>query len=64
MIPVTVLGHTYKSISEARRELNSPVPEITIRWRLRNGWPANQAFTMGAIPPVLRRTARANMQNI
>lgn len=56
MIPVTVYGNTYRSISEARRDLGSPVPEITIRWRLQNGWSPEWAFTAPAVEPEDRRT--------
>jgi hypothetical protein len=56
MIPVTVFGNTYKSISAARRELNSEVPEITIRWRLKNGWDPDLAFYHLPVLPELRRS--------
>lgn len=56
MIPVEVNGHTYKSISAAWRELSPEgLPMITVRWRLRNGWPTKYAFTDGPIVPVMRR---------
>ena len=59
MIPVTVFGNTYRSIAAARRELNSPVPEITVRWRLNNGWDPEDAFVEPAVDPVDRRTFAA-----
>lgn len=56
MIPVTIIGHTYKSISAARREVGSDVPEITIRWRLKHGWDPVMAFFTPVVPPEDRRT--------
>jgi len=51
MIPVTVHGNTYRSISAAWRELESPVPQITVRWRLKNGWSTEDAFSEPAVIP-------------
>lgn len=56
MIPITVNNNTYNSISEAWRELSPPsLPEITVRWRLSNGWDAYEAFTTLPVDPVDRR---------
>jgi len=56
MIPIKVNGNTYKSISEAWRELSPEgLPEITVRWRLRNGWDVDWAFEMPPVPKHIRR---------
>ncbi len=55
MIPVKVGDITYKSIAEAWRELKSPVPQITVRWRLKNGWAPEDAFRIPAIAGPERR---------
>ena len=50
MIPIKIGRNSYKSISEAWRE-ESPkgLKEITVRQRLRDGWPAKIAFKCPAI---------------
>ena len=53
--------YTYKSISEAWRELSPKgLPEITVRWRLRHGWEASLAFMTPPIPPKERRVYNKN----
>jgi hypothetical protein len=57
MIPITVNNNTYKSISEAWRELSPEgLREITVRLRLRNGWPPEQAFLLPVVIAADRRT--------
>jgi len=57
MIAIRINNNTYKSISEAWRELSpEDLPEITVRWRLKNNWNKYEAFTFPAVPPVERRT--------
>ena len=57
MKQITVGKNTYRSISEAWRELSPEgLPEITVRWRLRKGWNALLAFTHMPVPPKDRRT--------
>lgn len=58
MKQITVNGNTYKSISEAWRELESPVPEVTVRWRLKNGWTPEEAFNTEPVPPQTRRAMK------
>ena len=55
MIPVQVNNNTYKSISAAWRE-ESPagLPQITVRWRVREGWPTDIAFLLPQVPPAIR----------
>ena len=57
MIPYTVNGNSYRSISEAWRE-ESPegLKEITVRLRLRLGWTPEQAFLTPKVPPTEART--------
>ena len=56
MIQITVNNNTYKSISAAWRAESPPgLKEITVRLRLRNGWPTCQAFTF---PPVIATDRR------
>ena len=57
MIPITVNNNSYKSISEAWRELSPDgLREITVRLRLRNGWTPEDAFLTKVVPPEDRRT--------
>ena len=58
---IKVGKNTYSSIAEAWRAL-SPVddfgktlPLITVRWRLKHGWDALEAFTIPPVPPKDRR---------
>lgn len=55
MISIKVGKHTYRSIAEACREEKSPVPEITVRWRLKNGWSPEQAIREPRVPKRIRR---------
>ncbi len=56
MKPVTVLGVTYTSVAEAWRQTSPQnLKLVTVRWRLRNGWSENDAFTLGVVPPENRR---------
>ena len=57
MIPVTIGNNTYKSISEAWRE-ESPagLAQITVRWRLKQGWSPEEAFLIPPVNPIDRRT--------
>ncbi len=56
MIPITINNNTYNSISAAWREVSPPgLPMITVRWRLKNGWPPVLALTAAAVPPTNRR---------
>lgn len=56
MIPITIGGNTYKSISLAWRELSPPnLPQITVRWRLKQGWHVEDAFLMPPVAPEVRR---------
>jgi hypothetical protein len=60
MNQVKVLNDTYSSVSEAWRELSPEgLPEITVRWRLSQGWPTYQAFKTPPIEPELRRLHKA-----
>lgn len=55
--PITVLGNTYTSVAAAWRELSSEIVSlVTVRWRLRDGWHPDDAFTTGVVPPADRRT--------
>lgn len=55
MIPVQVNNNTYKSISEAWRETSpAGLPQITVRWRLNQGWDADIAFQLPTVPPAIR----------
>jgi len=57
MIPITVNGNTYSSISEAwREEAVADLPEITVRWRLNQGWHEDHAFNTPPVDPDVRRT--------
>ena len=57
MIPVTVNGNTYKSISAAwRAESPEGLPMITVRVRLKMGWHPEDAFSLPSVAPVDRRT--------
>ena len=60
MKQVTVNGNTYNSISEAWRELSPEgLPMITVRWRLKNGWPPYLAFLITPVAAAGRRTFKA-----
>lgn len=56
MKPITVNNITYTSVVAAWRALS---PEglklVTVRWRLREGWNNEDAFTIGTVPPQDRR---------
>jgi hypothetical protein len=55
-IPVKVGRNTYKSISAAwRAESPEALPMITVRWRLKEGWPNTIAFRLPPTEPQLRR---------
>jgi hypothetical protein len=55
-IEVVVGGVTYNNIRAAwRATAPDELPEITVRWRLANGWHPDDAFTLPAIEPTLRR---------
>jgi hypothetical protein len=57
MNPITVNGVTYTSVAAAWRA-QSPrnLKLVTVRWRLRDGWTADDAVTLGVVPPENRRT--------
>ena len=56
MKPVTFEGYTYNSISAAWRALSPPgLPQITVRWRLNDGWRLGPAFLTPPVEPELRR---------
>lgn len=56
MIPITVKGNTYKSISQAwRHESPDGLPQITVRVRLKLGWHPDDAFTLPKVDPQQRR---------
>ena len=56
MIQITLNGNTYKSISAAwRAESPEGLPMITVRWRIKNGWPMEAAFTILPIDAQNRR---------
>ncbi len=59
-IQVVVNGTTYNDVRSAWRE-ESPegLPEITVRKRLEMGWEPDDAFSMPAIEPQLRRLGHA-----
>ena len=63
-IAVTVNGNTYSNVRAAWRE-ESPdgLPEITVRWRLKQGWDSDIAFTMLPIEATLRRKGH-NVRNV
>jgi hypothetical protein len=55
-IKVTVLGNSYNNVRAAWREVSpTGLPEITVRWRLKQGWNPDIAFTLPAIKPEERR---------
>ena len=57
MKPITVGNDTYTSSASAWRALSPDgLPQITVRWRLNNGWDALEAFTELPVPPIQRRT--------
>jgi len=57
MIPITIEGHTYNSISAAWRELSpAGLPMITVRKRIMAGWNPPDAFKTEAVPATMRRT--------
>ena len=56
MIPVTVAGEQYKSIAEAHRALSpDDLPIITVRKRLKDGWPEFLAFVEPPVEAKVRR---------
>jgi len=55
-IEVVVHGVTYNNVRSAWREVSpAGLPEITVRWRLKQGWDSDIAFTMLPIEATLRR---------
>jgi len=55
-IEVTINKVTYNNVRAAWRAISPKgLPEITVRKRLKAGWPADEAFLLEAIPPELRR---------
>ena len=56
MIQIQVNNNTYKSIAAAWRELSpSGLPQITVRWRLKQGWEPYSAFLTPQVPAKKRR---------
>jgi hypothetical protein len=56
MRPITVNNNTYTSISAAWRAESPPgLSLVTVRWRLKQEWPADIAFWSGVVPPTARR---------
>jgi len=59
MIPIQIDNNTYKSISAAwRAESPAGLKEITVRLRLRNGWPVKVAFKTPMIPAEERASTK------
>lgn len=53
---ITVNDFTYTSIAAAWRALSpEDLPLITVRWRLKQGWDPETAFTVGPVAPEMRR---------
>ncbi len=63
-IEVTVQGITYNNVRQAWREVSPDgLPEITVRWRLNQGWDSDIAFTMLPIEATLRRKGHNEVRN-
>jgi len=63
-IEVTVNGITYNNVRQAWRETSPDgLPEITVRKRLKAGWPPTIAFLLDPLPPELRRQGYENVRN-
>lgn len=57
MIPIEIEGRHYRSIAAAWKAESPPtLKEITVRLRLRNGWPVDQALLVEPVPATDRRT--------
>jgi len=56
MNPIQVNGVTYTSVAAAWRALSPRnLKLVTVRWRLRSGWEADDALLLGVVPPRNRR---------